>query len=183
MTRPAGWNARAALAGLDPIPWAGRAWRLHRRRYSGTDPAGSLTVSGRYHRASDQFPADQTWPALYLALTPEGSLGEFLRHFGPELMLRLNEYRLTDLEVELAAAFDCRDASALGLAPDALVGDYDFTTTQEIAAAASDKGAEGLLVPSATGLGDNLVIFPSQLGDTSRLVVTGSRDPRLYVPR
>jgi hypothetical protein len=44
-------------------------------------------------------------------------------------------------------------------------------------------GAEAVLVPSATGMGDNLVLFPDQLTAASRLTVISSRDPRLYVPR
>ena len=95
----------------------------------------------------------------------------------------LNEYRLTELEVELAAVLDCRDAAALGLTPGDLVRDYDFIVPQEIAVAAIAKGAESVLVPSATKLGDNLVVFPNQVQGFSRLVVVGSRDPRLYVPR
>lgn len=42
-------------------------------------------------------------------------------------MPRLDEYRLTELEVEQEAVVDCRDETAIGLAPGALVTDYDFT--------------------------------------------------------
>ncbi len=173
----------ASIANIQPEPWLGQAWRLHRRTYGPTDSGGSMLVSGRYHRGADQFPRSQTWAALYLALSPEVALGEVLRHFSPPLLPRLNEYRLTELRVELRAVLDCRDAAALGLSPDDLVRDYDFAITQEIAVAALALGAEGILVPSATGLGDNLVVFPSQLRSASALVAVGSRDPRLYVPR
>ncbi|MBI4496616.1 MAG: RES family NAD+ phosphorylase [Chloroflexi bacterium] len=183
MPAPSGWNARTAIANVHPGPWSGPAWRFHRRTYAATDSGGSLVVSGRYHRAADQFPRSQVWAALYLALGPEVSLAEVLRHFTPPLLPQLNEYRLSELAVELGAVLDCRDAAALGLSPGALVRDYDFTLTQEIAAAAIAHGAEGILVPSATALGDNLVVFPAQLRSTSRLTVVGGRDPRLYVPR
>jgi RES domain-containing protein len=123
------------------------------------------------------------WAALYLALSPEVSLGEVLRHFTPQLLPQLNEYRLSEIGVELEAILDCRDAEAFGLSPEELIRDYDFAMTQEIAAAAIAQGAGGILVPSATGLGDNLVVFPAQLRSGSRLAVVGSRDPRLYVPR
>lgn len=183
MAGPAGWNARTAIANIQPGPWKGRAWRFHRRTYGATDAGGALLVSGRYHRGSDQFPRSEVWAALYLALSPEVSLGEVLRHSSPGLLPRLNEYRLSELEVELESVLDCRDAASLGLAPDDLIRDYDFAITQEIAAAAIAQGAEGTLVPSATGLGDNLVVFPAQLHTPSRLAIVGSRDPRLYVPR
>ncbi len=171
------------MANARPGPWKGQAWRLHRRTYGATDSAGALLVSGRYHRAPDQFPRSEDWAALYLALTPEGSLGEVLRHFTPQLLPQLNEYRLSELEVELEVVLDCRDAAAFGLSPEDLIRDYNFAITQEIAAGAIAQGAEGILVPSATGLGDNLVVFPTQLRSGSRLAVAGSRDPRLYVPR
>jgi hypothetical protein len=64
-----------------------------------------------------------------------------------------------------------------------LIRDNDFSTTQELAAAAIALRAEAVLVVSATGLGDNLVVFPRMLRDSSILRAIGSRDPRLYVPR
>ena len=183
MARPTGWDTHAAIATLDPRRWKGQAWRFHRRRYDALDSAGSLLVSGRYNRGSDQFPDDQTWPALYLALRPETALGEAVRHVTPGLLDKLNDFRMSELEVELATVLDCRDATVLGLAANDLVGDYDFEATQELAAAATARDAEGILVPSATGLGDNLIVFPAQLHSTSKLVVVDSRDPRLYVKR
>lgn len=180
MSRPAGWNARAALAPIRRTSWIGHAWRFHRRRYDATDSTGSRTVSGRYHRASDQFPDDQVCAALYLALSPEVSVGEVLRHFD-QLTPQLNEYRLSELGAELGTVLDCRDASALGLTAADLIRDGDFLITQDIAAEAIVRGAEGVLVPSATRMGDNLVLFPDQSAGTSRLMVIGSRDPRLYI--
>lgn len=171
------------MANAQPRLWKGQAWRFHRRTYGATDSGGALLVSGRYHRAPDQFPRSDVWSALYLALSPEASLGEVVRHFTPQLLPQLNEYRLSEIDVELEAVLDCRDAAAFGLSTEDLTRDYDFAITQEIAAAAIAQGAEGILVPSATGLGDNLVVLPAQLRSSSRLTVAGSRDPRLYVPR
>ena len=101
----------------------------------------------------------------------------------PELLPRVNDYRLSELWVELSTVLDCRNASALGLTAADLIRDGDFAITQEIAAEALVRGAEAVLVPSATGIGDNLVLFPDQLTAASRLTVIRSRDPRLYVPR
>jgi RES domain-containing protein len=183
VARPAGWNARTAITKLRPAPWKGQAWRFHRRRYDALDSAGSLLVSGRYNRGSDQFPVDQTWPALYLALGSEVALGEIIRHVTPALVDKLNDFRLSELEVELAAVLDCRDATKLGVTAEDLVRDYDFEVTQGLAAAAIARDGEGILVPSATGLGDNLIVFSARLRPTSRLVVVDSRDPRLYAKR
>ena len=123
------WDPDAAVRALRGTAWTGTAWRFHRHHSSPTDAGGSLLVSGRYHRAADQFARSDAWSALYLALAPEVSLGEVLRHFSPALMPRLSEYRLTELVVELAAVLDCRDEAALGLAQGELTRDYDFTHT------------------------------------------------------
>jgi hypothetical protein len=111
MTPPL-WSASAVVGRLDFRPWAGPAWRAHRRKYAAADPGGSLRVSGRYNRGLDAFPPEQAFPALYLALGPEICLGEVLRHITPDLLLFLNDYRLTELAVELTGVLDCRDPSA-----------------------------------------------------------------------
>ena len=71
----------------------------------------------------------------------------------------------------------------MGLTPDDLLHDTDYHVTQQIGAASVALGVEGILVPSATLLGDNMVFWVSQLRPTSRIVVVSSEDPRLYVPR
>ncbi len=156
---------------------------MHARRYAALDPAGSLLVTGRYHRGRDRFPPEEVWPALYLASRAEIGLGEVLRHLTPERLSRLNGYRLSEIAADLVAVLDGRDATLLGLPRDALLHDSDYRVTQAVAAAAVARGAEGLLVPSATLLGDNLVVFPANLRRESRLAVVSARDPRLYVPR
>lgn len=130
---PSGWDADRAVAGLPLLPWQGQAWRAHRRRYDAADFTGSLLVSGRFHRAADLYPAVATWPVLYLALDPETSLGEVLRHIRPERLPLLNDYRITEIGVELSAVTDCRDLSAMGLPPDGLWHDLDYEIPQSVA--------------------------------------------------
>lgn len=91
--------------------------------------------------------------------------------------------RLSRLSVQVGAILDCRDAGAMGLTPDDLLHDTDYHVTQQIGAASVALGVEGILVPSATLLGDNLVLWVSQMSPTSRVVMLSSEDPRLYVPR
>lgn len=179
MAGPPGWNARTAIARLNLESWSGHAWRFHQRRYEALNSAGSLLVSGRYNRGSDQFPEDQAWAALYLALRVEVAVGEIVRHITPGLLRRLNDFRLSEIKVELGAVLDCRDPAALGLIAGDLIRDYDLDVTQELAGAAIARDTEGTLVSSATGLGDNLVIFPARRRPTSRLVIVDSRDPQL----
>jgi hypothetical protein len=91
--------------------------------------------------------------------------------------------RLTTLSVRLEAVMDCRDAAAMGLDPAALLHDTDYDLTQAIGAAALARGVEGILVPSATRLGDNLILWIAQIRPDSQITLIRSEDPRLYVPR
>ena len=169
-----GWNASRVVAACPIIPWNGQVSRFHSRRYGATDPGGSLVYPGRYHDG---------WPALYTCLRPEAAVGEFLRHSSAGALRRLAIMRLSKLSVEVEAILDCRDAAAMDLSPDDLLHDTDYRLTQQIGAASIALGVEGILVPSATLLGDNIVFWVSQLRSRSRIVVISSEDPRLYVPR
>lgn len=156
---------------------------MHKRRYSATDAGGSRKVSGRYNRGLDLFHENEVWTALYLALGAEICLGEVSRHITPDLLPQLNGYRLSELAVRLAAVLDCRDMAVLGLQPTDLWHDTDCSIPRVLAAAAIAQGVEGILVPSATRLGDNLIIFPELLRANASLEIVGERDPALYVPR
>lgn len=98
-------------------------------------------------------------------------------------MSRLNLYRISEIEVDFATIVDCRDLEATGISLNDLLDDHDYTMSQRLGAAVIATGAEGLLVPSATRLGDNLVVFPTNLRPESRLEIIASRDPMLYVER
>ena len=83
------WNAERAIIACAVGPWSGRAWRIHDRKYLPDDSAGSLKVSGRFNRGLDQFPSEQTWSVLYLALGRDVALAEMIRHLRPELLSRV----------------------------------------------------------------------------------------------
>lgn len=174
-----------ALAASPVIPWQGHAWRMHKRRYNPDDPGGSRKVSGRFHRGLDRFTEDQAWSALYMSLAAEASLGEILRHSFADigLLSELNNYRLSEFLIHLNAVVDCRTVASHRHLGSWFEHPTDYSVSQSFGAAALAMGAEGLLVPSATRLGDNLVVFPTQLRSDSRLDVIGSRDPVLYVER
>ena len=170
----AGWSASRAVAACPVIPWVGQVYRFHSRRYDATDPGGSLLYSGRYHDG---------WSALYTCVRAEAAVGEFLRHSSPGALGRLIIMRLTRLSVDVGAILDCRDTVAMGLTLDDIVHDTDYVLTQQIGAASLALGVEGILVPSATLLGENLVLWVSQFRPTSRIEVLSSEDPRFFVPR
>jgi RES domain-containing protein len=163
----------------DVIAWEGTVWRIHKRKYATTDPAGSRKISGRYHRGTDQVSESRAWPTLYFSTQPEICLAELFRHITAELFPFLNNYRLSKIELSLEAVTDYRQPDRLKIDPDVLVADESYEVTQSVGSAAYDQRSEGLLVPSATGLGDNLVLFPLNLRPNSRLNLISSRDPRL----
>jgi hypothetical protein len=75
----------------------------------------------------------------------------------------------------------------LGLTFEDLTEDLDWsvlhppTITQELALAALDQGIEGLLVPAASLVDDNLVILIDNLLTASRIETVSFIDPKLYV--
>lgn len=161
--------------------WQGDAWRIHRARYRADDPGGSLKVSGRYHYGSDLFPEGHVWAALYLALAPETALAELVRHIAPDLLPALNNYRLSRLSLDLDDVIDLREPELLNVGLDDLCSDTDHELTRSLGRAAFDSGAEAILIPSATRLGDNIVVFPDNILTESRIQVIDFRHPRLYI--
>lgn len=178
-----GWNAARAIAGCPVGRWNGPAWRIHDQKYRPDDSAGSLNVSGRFNRGRDQFPVKETWSVLYLALGRDVALAEMIRHLRPELLSRTKNKRLTEFRVELRSVVDCRDLTRLGVSPSEFFHDTNYMVPQELAKAALDRGSDAMLVPSATLLGDNLIIFADNLDKSSQMTIVESVDPRLYVER
>jgi hypothetical protein len=101
------------------------------------------------------------------------------RHITPELFPFLNDYRLSEIALDLTAVVDCREPAILHLPLEALMDDGDYELTQRIGKIVYERGFEGMLVPSATALGDNLILFPLNIRATSRMEIVSSRDPRL----
>ena len=77
----------------------------------------------------------------------------------------------------------CRVPGKAGISREALMDDHGYSFPQRISAALRDRGAEALLVPSATLLGDNLVVFPDLLLEGSSLEVAAIQQTRLYVDK
>jgi RES domain-containing protein len=178
-----GVDLAASLERARIAPWRGAAWRFHRARFAAEDSSGSLRVSGRYNRGLDLFQRDETWPALYLGLGRDVCIGEIVRHSTAETLPYLNDYLLSTLELKLSAVLDCRDLAGVGLEERRILQDTDLRPAQALAAAAIAMGSEALLVPSATRLGDNLIVFTATLRPDSNIQVAKSEPARLYVDR
>jgi hypothetical protein len=180
---PPGSDPVRALGSVPFAAWSGETWRNHARRYHPTDPGGSRVISGRYHRAPDLYPHDPCWSALYLSLTDGGALAELTRRIEPTTLPRLNDRRLSRIRVALSNVLDLRDPSIIGVSITDLTDDYDYSLTQALAETAVQRGAEALLVPAASLVTSNLVVFVENLVPTSVIEAIDSIDPRLYVPR
>ena len=176
-----------ALSFCPVAPWQGTVWRAHSRRYPATDTGGSLRVSGRYHRVADLFPSDQVFAALYTSVSDAVVTWEVIRGSmrGAEgaVEARLRAMNLARLRVRLQAALDVRAPDAASLGDAALTSD-DYSLPQAIGAAALARGIEGLLVPSATEVGEpghnyNVVILTDNLRPGSDIIFVDSRQPNL----
>jgi RES domain-containing protein len=172
MPLPQSWDAatvRKAVAALPFMAWRGRVWRVHRHKYAAIDPAGSLIVSGRYNQGGDDFPPGQRWPALYTSTAPDVALAEAWRYIDPDLIDAIKGSRRTEIAVDLSLILDCRDVAALGLAADVLLADWNYDVGHLLGWVVVDRGAEAMLVPSATRLGDNLIVFTTNMRQGARL--------------
>jgi hypothetical protein len=124
---------------------------------------------------------------LYAAVSDAVATWEFLRHSPRDsadaIWLRLAAVNLSRLHLKLSTVLDVRDPARAGIANDALLGS-DYTVSQAIGAAAYAGQCEGLLVPSATGIGEsgrdyNVIIFTDNLRSTSVLTLIESKRPNL----
>ena len=88
---------------------------------------------------------------------------------------------LSEFRVRLQAVYDLSNPEEFGLNSKDLIEDRNYSLPQSLASALRHRGAEAFLVPSATLLGSNLVVFPDRLRDESSLEILDSRPTRLYV--
>lgn len=127
-------------------------------------------MTGRFSRATDKFPEQECWPALYVALGPHVAVLEGVRHMSRHLA-NITDCYLTELSVTLSYVLDCRDLAALGIIADDLLDDRNYTLGHQLAGAALALGAEAIVVPSATRVGDNLIILTQNLRSTAHIAI------------
>ena len=157
-------------------PWEGSVWRCLSRRYAADSAEGSLRATGRFHRAKDRFPENETLPALYTGCTEAIALGEVVRNAGSEMLAKLPLLCMSRLDVALSRVYRIYDpligesTRLLGLDFASECQGFDYENTHALARFARDH-AEAILVPSCTGLrGGNLIIFPDKLTPSSRIL-------------
>jgi hypothetical protein len=82
---------------------------------------------------------------------------------------------LSTLAVDLSKVLDCSDVTALGLNPpgvlpaDLYSDSPDYQTGQALASEVRARGYEAIIVPSASGYGNNLIVFPNKCLPASRI--------------
>lgn len=147
--------------------------------------------SGRYNRGHDQFDPSECWETLYLSLGRDIVLGELIRHLGMDGKIavhNLRSRRISRLRLDLSNVIDCSDLDRMGInmidlfPDDDALEDAAYNLGQDIGSAAFILGYEAMLIPSATRLGTNRIVFPANLRPGSRIQVIDSVDPALYVP-
>lgn len=115
---------------------------------------------------------DDVFPALYLATAPEVSLGERQRHLTSGNLSQMRNQVLSEFRVRLQAVYDLSEPEELGIDGQSLIDDRDYSFPQSLSAALRERGVEAFLVPSATLLGSNLVVFSDRLQGESSLELT-----------
>lgn len=153
------------LDGLPRTTFDGQAFRHTGLDYHPLATEGSRIRGGRWN------PPD-SFSVLYLALGPQTTAAELRRlaHRQAMPVASLLPRTLHTLRVSLGIVLDLRPQhvlDSLGIA-EAIRGD-DMQPTQAIGEAAHYLGIEGLLVPSATSVGDVLPIFFDRLGAGSKV--------------
>jgi RES domain-containing protein len=118
---------------------------------------------------------------LYTSEHPGITLAEVTRSLASDAMLgTLARYVVTRIDVSLPAVADLTTFETLGLTLDDLGGDYFYA--QAVGAEANRQGFDGLLVPSCTRLGTNLIIiapmFPGDRRIRGVVVVPSSFAPK-----
>jgi RES domain-containing protein len=157
------------------LPWSGQVWRCHHRSRAALNAEGSLGGVGGRFNAGVESDIKPPFRALYTSAESAAALLEAVRHLGyyaadGRAIVALDDVALrvlTQLRVTLQRVLDWRHAPGLrdGLSK------ASYRQTQQLGAAAFAAGVEGILVPSATGVDANLVVFVDQLAENSHIEV------------
>lgn len=157
-----------AVDGLGSTNWAGVAFRHVAPNRDPLQGFGSFLAGGRWN------PRD-SFSTIYLASPVEACIAEFLRMAsgqgrGAESFLprTVYEIRVEELELLDLRASDARASLDLD---EEDISSADRTKCQEVGATAHFLGFQGVLAPSATGMGVVLAVFESRVRKGDLVVV------------
>jgi RES domain-containing protein len=160
MTEPPDRDLLEIVDGLPRMPLSTEAYWYIAPGYSARGGEGARIQGGRWN-------PPQSFPTLYLVLERECAVAEFYRFAErsgrpPEDLLPRALYRY---EIELSSVLDLRDENVMasvGVTSHVLRSD-DPSRCQLVGDAAHYLSFEGLLAPSATGVGHALAVFTDRL--------------------
>lgn len=159
---------RDTLAKYKPRTMRGASWYrtvFHTRRKSVLTMDGAFLYGGRYNLAEE-------FGALYLSDSPEGCTAELARRPASP-----HDYIISSIKITLTKVCDLTDETLLadlGLTANELKSD-DWTDTQVLGDLVRQAGFEAIIVPSAAGEFNNLVIFMDRLSERSKVTVEDTR--------
>ncbi len=148
------------LLEIKPISLNASCYRIVSQKYDALNTNGSLLYPGRYN--SGEF------LVLYTSDSREVCGAELARK--AEIKTKLI-CKIAKLNVKLKKVFDLtneKNLKVLDIQKDSLIGS-SWNFTQHIASLAYRKGYEALLVPSATGKGNNIILFPENFTKDSTI--------------
>lgn len=152
---------------LSAVPFSGVGFRHVAPHVDCRSAEGARQFGGRWNPPN-------SFPVLYIALSIESVAAEFLR-MAARNARPPGDFLPRDvctLEIELERVLDLRTPQALrtvGLDPARIHG-HNLVPSQQVGDAAHKLAFEGILAPSATGVGETLVVFELKLRKGSRVV-------------
>ena len=156
----------SALSNVAPIAFEGQVWRvaLHRHQDKILSTEGNRYFDGRYHRAGETG-------ILYTSCEARTAGDEVARHAPVELLA--DGLAAGTIKVVLTKVLDLTQHAVrkkLGLSKEILMGS-DYSPTQALSLQARRLGIQGLIVPSAAGVGYNLIIFEDNLSEGCSIAI------------
>lgn len=150
-----------AVATAPVAPFAGIGWRQQSPRHDPLSGDGAQLAGGRFNPAG-------SFPVLYLCLSRACAVAELQRAAARQALdvVDLLPRHLYRYEIALDRVLDLTATptqKAVGLAAEVLTGP-EWTACQELGTTAHALGWQGLVAPSATGVGDVLAVFVQHIG-------------------
>ena len=148
-----------ALSSLTAVSFERSVYRAVVERFKDKvlSTEGNRFFPGRYHLSGEGG-------ILYTSLTKEIALKEIERHANRTMLQ--GKLVMAEINIMLDKVLDLTQESTLkilGLSKNDLISS-DYSITHAISMTARQAGLRGLIVPSATSAGDNLIIFENNLG-------------------
>ena len=148
-----------ALSSLTTVSFERSVYRVVVERFKDKvlSTEGNRFFPGRYHLSGEGG-------ILYTSLTKEIAIKEIERHVSRAMLQ--GRLAIATINITLDKVLDLTQASTLkiiGLSKSDLISS-DYSITQAISMIAREAGLRGLIVPSATSGGNNLIIFENNLG-------------------